>query len=145
MWAVAATLSSLALAQVGPIRVDLCTLTERPGEFDGKVIDVRARFTDLKNREWAMDDSCFRPVLIVLRSDPKSLPELEPSAGTAVSVLSKSLNEPVVVFARFIGRFEWTGSRNIAGQAEFFGRSRSTMRLVLRDVKDLERVVVPRR
>jgi len=76
--AVVATLPSVGSAQVDPISVDLCTLTEQPGQLDGKLIDVRARFTVLKTKEWAMDDSCFRPVLIVLKSDPKSPPELDP-------------------------------------------------------------------
>ncbi len=134
-----------AFAQNAPLKVELCTLTERPEQFDGRLVDVRARFTNLKDREWAIDDVCFRPVLIVLRSDLRSLPELDPSKAPILSVLTKSLNEPVVVFANFIGRFEWSGSARPSRRAESFGRSRSTMRLVLRDVTDVQRIVVPQR
>lgn len=76
-----AAFAGQAFTQATPVKVDLCTLTERPEQFDGMVVEVRARFTDLKDREWAMDDVCLRPVLLVLRSDPKSLPEFDPSKG----------------------------------------------------------------
>ena len=143
---------ALVVASVGrlfgqgvPLKVELCTLTERPEQFNGMLVDVRARLTDLKDREWAMDDVCFRPVLIVLRSDSKSPPEIYPSKAPILDVLSKSLSERVVVFANFIGRFEWSGSASTSRRAESFGRSRSPMRLVLRDVTDVERIVVPRK
>jgi hypothetical protein len=131
-----------------PIRTEFCTLVKSPGDFNGKTVVVRARLTKLKNGEWGLDSHCFEPILLAFPANVVPKPDYDVAVTPAFEIMLKSQRERRVFFAAdFVGRFDVSdGPSSGRGRSQgAFGKSRLRMRLVLREVTEPERIVVPRR
>jgi len=60
-----------------PIRTEFCTLTQSPGDFNGKTVVVRARLAKLKNGEWVLDSYCVEPVVLAFPANVVPKPDYE--------------------------------------------------------------------
>jgi hypothetical protein len=141
---------ALLLAQghaVEPAKVEVCALTERPSDYDGQNVDVRARLTELKHGEWALDGPCFRPILVVLRADSSTSPEFSRDRASVLDAVAGYWRRGEFVEANFIGRFEWSGSATSRSSKRpaLFGRSQVTTRLVLKNIADVRHFKIPKR
>lgn len=137
-----------SLAQISPQSLAVKDLTDNPSEFQGRLITVRGPLTTLKNDEWAIYDVFFRYVSVVLRSTPEAAPELDLTSASKLSELARHAGQPGMLEATFTGRFEWSGVSCRPGAAECrgpFGKSRTTMRIVLRHVTDVSHRPLPRK
>ena len=125
-----------------PIHTDFCALVKNPSEFNGKTVIVRARLTELRSGESALDGVCFQPVLLALPVNVVPRPDFDLKVSPAVEALFNAQREKRVLFrADFIGRFDLSSGQ----PAKTFGKARLRMRLVLREVANPERIVIPGR
>jgi len=131
------------------LRTEYCTVVENPGDFNGKIVVFRARLTGLKSGQWGLDSECMRPMLLMFPRDIVPRPEFDVQTTPALDMMLKAQHEQRVLFrADFVGRFDWTGSASQPGGNRTrmtFGKSQLTMRLVLHDVLEPERIVIPRK
>lgn len=129
-----------------PRRVDYCALVKDPKQFASAIVIVHARLTELKGGEWGLDSHCFQPTLLALPDDVRPKPDFQLEKTEGVRLMMQARRERRVLFrADFIGGFDVAASTPRAGTQATFGKSRSTMRLVLREVQNAERIVIPRR
>jgi hypothetical protein len=132
-----------------PVPTEYCTLVDHPEYFIGKVVVFRPRLTELKNGEWGLDSDCMRPMLLVFPRDVVPRPDFDIQPTSGLDMLLQAQRERRVLFrADFVGRFDSTGSTSQprgARTGATFGKSKLTMRFVLRDVLKPERIVIPRR
>lgn len=145
--AVSAVLTCSSAAQTGDqVRAEFCTVIQQPEKFAGKVIEVRALQTKLKNGEWGLLGDCWPPVLLALPRDVSPTPEFTLEESPALTQLLASRNERVSFTATFVGRFDWSGAQSPSGRSAKrrpFGKSKLNMRFVLQRVSDSQRIVLP--
>jgi hypothetical protein len=148
-FALLATCSQCLFAQESPRprNVDFCKLVQQPEQFSGTLVAVRARLTSLKRGEWGIIENCWPPVLLVFPKDVTPAPSFELEESSDLQVLLSARNEHVSLQATFVGRFDWKDSKSSAEAKarsnKPFGKSRSAMRLVLKQVTDAKKVPLP--
>jgi hypothetical protein len=132
-----------------PARVAYCELAKDEKSFADRIVETRARLVKLKNGEWAIDGPCIRPTLLVFPSELSPTPSLQLEASPGVQMLRGVQRERGVFFeADFVGRFDWHGETPPTTKKEAivtYGKSRLARRLVLINVLNPERLVVPKR
>jgi hypothetical protein len=128
-----------------PLRAEFCAVVQQPERFAGKVIEVRALQTRLKHGAWGLMGDCWPPMLLVLPKDVAPPPDFAVEESPAFTQLMTARDERVSFKATFVGRFDWSSARSASrpGKARPFGRSKLTMRLVLQNVSDPQRIVLP--
>lgn len=130
-----------------PQRVELCALVKDPQQFASKTVIVQARLTELKRGEWGVDSHCFQPILLAFPNDVRPKPDFQLEKTDGVRLLLQARRERRVLFrGDFVGRFDLAEPPSQAPgdqKQATFGQSRVTMRLVLRDVQNPERIVIP--
>jgi hypothetical protein len=143
---------SVAAPQLAPgttERVKFCELVENEAKFANTIIETRAQLVRLANGEWAIDSYCIEPILLVSPEDVTPRSEIRLASSAGVQMLRKVQRERGIFFeADFVGRFDWNGRTEPVGQKgtiATYGRSRMSRRLVLMDVLNPERIVVPKR
>lgn len=146
-WLIA--LASHQAASESPQRVEYCALVKDPQQFASKTVIVQARLTELKQGEWGLDSHCFQPTLLVFPDDVQPKPDFQLEKTEGVRLMLQARRERRVLFrGDFVGRFD-LAEPSAQTQAErtraTFGKSRVRMRLVLRDIQNPERIVIPRK
>jgi hypothetical protein len=130
-----------------PQRIEYCALVKDPKQFASKIVIVQARLTELKRGEWGLDSHCFQPMLLAFPDDVRPKPDFQLEKTDGIRLMLQARRERRVMFrGDFVGRFDLAepvsqapGDRTRAA----FGKSRVTMRLVLRDIQNPERIVIP--
>src|SRR4030095_11557436 len=129
-----------------PERVDYCELVQTAERFASKMIVVRARLTELKDGEWGLDSHCFQPTLLVFPDGVQPRPNFHVEENEDLQLMLQVRRERrVVFFGDFTGRFDVAETNSEERGRVTFGKSRTRIRLVLRDIQNPERVVVPRK
>jgi hypothetical protein len=113
----------------------LCDVVKRTGEFDGKLIEVRARLTVLDHNEFGIVGECLPPLLLVYPSEVEPSP-FETEWTYDLDVLHLVQQHFAYYDATFVGRFDVAGRDPRTGKTKTFGKSKSPLRLVLRRVFD---------
>jgi hypothetical protein len=148
--ALVALLANLAPHQAisdSPQRVEYCDLVNNPAQFASKMVIVQARLKELKRGEWGLDSHCFQPMLLAFPDDVRPKPNFQLEKTEGIRLMQQARREQRVLFrGDFVGRFDLAkplsqapGDRTRAT----FGKSNVTMRLLLRDVQNPERIVIP--
>lgn len=145
-----AALGQLAGGEEQPVpsAADVCKLVQTPREFAGKFVKVRGRLVRLKTREWAIHDTCWPPVLLLMPEDVTPAPGFKLSPDSDMEALRRGKSEHVSVVATFDGRIDWSGesaqpnTRKPRGPAAF-GKAKLPVRMVLRRVSDSTVVDLP--
>jgi hypothetical protein len=147
-----AWLIALALHQVAsesPQRVEYCALVKDPQQFASKTVIVQAPLTELKQGEWGIDSHCFQPMLLAFPNDVRPRPDFQLEKTEGIRLMLQARRERRVLFrGDFVGRFDLAASLSqpLGNQTRAtFGNSEVRMRLVLRDVQNPERIVIPRK
>src|SRR5688572_15186180 len=144
-WLIA--LASYQAASESPQRVEYCALMKDPQQFASKTVIVQARLTELKGGEWGIDSHCFQPIVLAFPNDVRPKPDFQLERTEGVRLLQQARRERHVLFrGDFVGRFDVAVplSQPLGDQKQAtFEQSRVTMRLVLRDVQNPERIVIP--
>jgi len=144
-WLIA--LAPYQVASESPQRVEYCALVKDPQQFASKTVIVQARLTELRRGEWGLDSDCFQPILLAFPNDVRPKPDFQLEKTEGVRLLQQARHERRVLFrGDFVGRFDVAEPLSQASghpKQATFGQSRVKMRLVLRDVQNPERIVIP--
>ena len=134
------SLNSFADDMEKPLKVDLCTVAENPQLYDGKMIEINASQIRLKKNEWGLDgDICLPVFLLVLPLEVSPMPKFTHERTSAFDELFSVRGERATFRANFIGRFDWAGT----DKKKLFGRSKQSMRLVLKSVSNPMKIMLP--
>jgi hypothetical protein len=140
----AATLAAESF-QERPAAVDFCDLVKNGADFAGKIVATEALLTRLDTGEWRLDHQCFNPILLVLPSEVNPRPSFELAASPgAEQVRENKISKNVFFWAFFVGRLD-VARQSDDKQRITYGKSGSTMRLVLKDVLEPRQYPVLRR
>jgi hypothetical protein len=93
LFLLAIAINSPRARSLPPIPMDFCTLVKSASDFNGKTVVVRARLTELKSGEWALDSHCFEPVLLALPATVVPKPDFDVAATPAFQMMLKSQHE----------------------------------------------------
>jgi hypothetical protein len=142
-------ISSALVTQSGdvqPVAVDYCELVKEPHRYSWTLVAFKANLVQFESGEWGLDRDCFTPTLLVLPDTISPRPPFELAATPAVESMIASQRERYVLFrATFVGRFDLAKKLEGAGTTVTYGKSKSSIRLVLKEVLDPERIKVLRR
>jgi len=147
----------LCAADAEVVKTTMCSLWESPGEYAGKMVEVRANViaTDMSYL-WIDFQGCplevgYMHLLAALPERVQPRPDFELEENSSAVELREALGRHVAIIATFEGRFEpvfvWRNQQRIrVGEGEGFGRRQDyDGRIIVRRISEVETLPIPYR